>query len=112
MIVEAFRRLRAAGVLGMNLRNAEYIMRCNPRSAYPLVDNKVMTKRLAKDHGIPTPLLYQVISSHGDIAGLGRSLADRRSFVVKPARGTGGSGIILITDRRAEGYVTQRGDTI
>src|SRR5690606_11941482 len=34
-------RLRRLGVLGMNRRNADYIMRYNPRRLYPLVDNKL-----------------------------------------------------------------------
>ena len=38
------RQLRKGGVLGMNERNADYIMRFNPRRLYPLVDDKLLTK--------------------------------------------------------------------
>jgi alpha-L-glutamate ligase-like protein len=109
MILDGFRRLREAGVLGMNGRNAEYIMARNARSAYPFVDDKVLTKRLAEKFGIPVPELYSVVENHGSIAGLPRVLEGLREFVVKPARGSGGSGIILIRDKRAEGFVTQSG---
>ena len=112
MIFMAFRQLRTAGVLGMNRRNAEYIMRYNPRQAFPLVDDKVLTKRLAESHGLPTPPLYLVIEHHGDIRGLSAALSDRREFVVKPARGAAGSGIVLIVDRNAEGYVKSSGEVI
>jgi len=108
----AFKQLRTAGVLGMNRRNAEYIMRYNPRQAFPLVDDKVLTKRLAESHGLPTPPLYLVIEHHGDIRGLSAALSDRREFVVKPARGAAGSGIVLIVDRNAEGYVKSSGEVI
>ena len=108
----AFKQLRTAGVLGMNRRNAEYIMRYNPRQAFPLVDDKVLTKRLAESHGLPTPPLYLVIEHHGDISGLSAALSDRREFVVKPARGAAGSGIVLIVDRNAEGYVKSSGEVI
>jgi alpha-L-glutamate ligase-like protein len=101
-----------AGVLGMNRRNAEYIMRCNPRSSYPLVDNKLYTKTLAEKHRIPTPALYHVVEYHGDIAGLEHALRDRRNFVLKPARGAGGSGIVLVTDREGRGFVTQSGEVM
>jgi alpha-L-glutamate ligase-like protein len=107
-----FRRLRKAGVLGMNSRNADYIMRWNPRSSYPVADNKVLTKELAEKHQIPTPPLYYVIEHHGSIAGLEEALAGRREFVVKPARGSGGSGIILVKDLVARGFVTQSGEVI
>jgi len=112
MIFKHFWSLRKARVLGMNRRNAQYIMQYNPRSAYPLVDDKLLTKQLALKHGIPTPPLYHVISYHGDIAGFERALVDRQEFVLKPARGGGGSGIVLITDRRDGKFVTQSGKVI
>lgn len=112
MILGGFRRLEAAGVLGMNLRNAGYIMACNARSAFPLVDDKVQTKRLAERFGIPSPKLYHVIENHGSIAELPEGLADLPEFVLKPARGSGGSGIILVRGRRDEGFVTQSGRVV
>jgi alpha-L-glutamate ligase-like protein len=112
MIFEAFRRLKQAGVLGMNRRNADYIMRCNPRSFFPRVDDKVLTKKLAESFEIPTPPLYYVVDRYGDVAGLQEALQDVRKFAVKPARGSGGSGIILIRDCTEKGYVTQSGELI
>jgi alpha-L-glutamate ligase-like protein len=73
------------------------------------VDDKVLTKRLAEKFGIPTPELYTVVEKQGSIADLPRVLEGLSEFVVKPARGSGGSGIILITDKREEGFVTQSG---
>jgi alpha-L-glutamate ligase-like protein len=93
----------------MNSRNSDYILRCNPRSAFPLVDNKVLTKQLAGEHKIPIPPIYHLIEHHGDIAKLETKITGKRDFVVKPARGAGGQGIILITDRKAEDFVTPGG---
>lgn len=112
MVASAFRHFREMGILGMNRRNSEYIMRCNPRSAFPLADDKVLTKQLAGKYKIPTPSLYHVIRHHGDIPGLARIVEDKQSFVVKPARGAGGHGIILITGRKAVAYLKQNGDLI
>jgi alpha-L-glutamate ligase-like protein len=112
VIFKASQWLKEVGVLGMNRRNAEYIMRCNPRSAFPLVDDKVLTKHLAEEHQIPAPPLYHVIEHNGDIAKFEEKLGDQRDFVLKPARGGGGSGIILITDRMKDGFVTQSGEVI
>ena len=112
MIFRSPRQLREDGVLGMNRRNAEYIMRWNPRSAFPLVDDKILTKDLAESHGIPTPPLYIVIEYHGDIAGLIVALGDRREFVVKPARGAAGSGIVLVVDRTPKEFVKPSGEVI
>jgi len=112
MIFEAFRRLKQAGVLGMNGRNADYIMRCNPRSSFPLVDDKVLTKKLAESFQIPTPALYCVVERHGDVSGFQKALRGICQFAVKPARGSGGSGIVLIRDCSEKGYVTQSGELI
>lgn len=104
--------LRQFGILGMNRRNAEYIMRLNPRSSFPLVDDKLMTKRLAEAHQIPIPPLYHVIDYHGDIAGLEKVLSEHQDFVVKPARGAGGNGIVLITDHQASSFIKPSGEAL
>jgi alpha-L-glutamate ligase-like protein len=104
--------LHVAGILGMNRRNAEYILRCNPRSSFPFVDDKVMTKRLAVEHGIPIPELFHVVEQHGDIRHFEKKLGGRDEFVVKPARGAGGSGIVLVTGRTPDGFKKQNGEVI
>jgi alpha-L-glutamate ligase-like protein len=112
MILSAIRSLKEKGVLGMNCRNAEYIMRHNPRAAFPRVDDKVLTKKLAAEYQIPTPRLHHVFHHHGAIRDLGSVLGELREFVVKPARGTGGSGILLVMDRTSEGFTKSSGETI
>ena len=49
--------LKASGVLGMNARNYKIIAKNNNRRLYPLVDDKVQTKKLAAKAGINTPKL-------------------------------------------------------
>jgi alpha-L-glutamate ligase-like protein len=112
VILRALRQLREAGILGMNRRNAQYILSCNPRSLYPVVDDKVLTKRLAQAHGLPTPHLHHVVNHHGDIARLETMIGSLPEFVVKPARGTGGSGILLVVDRSPKGVVKASGEVI
>lgn len=111
-MIKALSHFRQLGLLGMNRRNAEYIMASNPRSTYPLVDNKIMTKQLAAEYNVPTPTLYYVIRHHGDLSDLKKIVGDLSRFVVKPARGAGGSGIVLITDRTSDGFVDQNGVAI
>lgn len=95
----AARRLRRAGVLGLNERNADYIARLNPRRLYPLVDDKVLTKRLALEAGMAVPDLYGVIANQGEVRTFPEIVRERESFVIKPARGSGGDGIIVVTGR-------------
>lgn len=99
MIFAAARKLRDAGVLGLNERNSDYIMRLNPRRLYPGVDDKVLTKKLSLDAGMAVPDLYGVINNQGEVQTFPDIVADRKSFVIKPAQGSGGDGIIVITGR-------------
>lgn len=92
-------RLKEAGILGLNRRNADYISRYNPRRNYPLVDDKLRTKELAASAGIAVPELYGVIEIEHQIRGLAALLAKHSEFVVKPAHGSAGDGILVIAGR-------------
>ena len=93
------KKLRQAGVLGLNERNADFITRLNPRRFYPRVDDKVLTKELAVAAGMAVPELYGVICNQGEVREFSDIVADRDSFVVKPAQGSGGDGILVVTGR-------------
>lgn len=101
--------LREAGIVGMNERNGRYISIYNPRRLYPLVDDKLITKQLAIDAGIAVPPLYYEISIEHEIHGLAEALQQYQSFVVKPAKGAGGDGIVVITGRHGEDFVRSSG---
>lgn len=98
------RRLRRIGLMGINARNAEYLLRYNPRKFYPRVDDKLITKKLALAAGLPVPDLYAVVRHEHEIAELHARLRDREQFVVKPAHGSGGEGILVLTGRRGDRY--------
>jgi len=91
-----WRRLRALGIMGMNERNGDFILRYNPRKRFPLVDDKRQTKSLALAAGIAVPDLYAVVEIEHQIAELRQSLAAYEDFVVKPAHGSGGEGILVV----------------
>ncbi|MEM6638263.1 MAG: alpha-L-glutamate ligase-like protein [Pseudomonadota bacterium] len=97
------RRLHTAGVVGINARNAEYVMRYNQRKLYPLVDDKLQTKRLAERAGMAVPDLYGVVRTQRDVQRLHETLRDLDGFVMKPARGSGGDGIVVIKDVSPKG---------
>ena len=95
----AARKLHEIGILGLNERNADYIARLNPRRLYPLVDDKVLTMKLALEAGMAVPDLYGVIAHQGEVRKFSEIVRDRESFVIKPARGSGGDGILVVTGR-------------
>ncbi len=95
------RQLRARGVLGINARNTDYVQRYNPRHLYPLVDDKLQTKRLALDAGIAVPALYGTMVTPGETKQFTDLVAAHDEFVLKPAHGSGGDGILVFTGRSA-----------
>lgn len=103
-LIRTARRLREIGLIGIGERNASYVLRYNPRKFYPRVDDKLLTKQLAIAGGLPVPELYAVVREEHEIAGLHEKLAGREQFVVKPAHGSGGDGILVITGRRGDKY--------
>jgi alpha-L-glutamate ligase-like protein len=93
------KRMRQAGVLGLNERNAKFISLLNPRRLYPRVDDKALTKTLALEAGMAVPELYGLISNQREVRSFSDIVGDRDSFVIKPAQGSGGDGILVVTGR-------------
>jgi alpha-L-glutamate ligase-like protein len=112
MIWRRWKELEAAGVLGINRRNADLIMPLNPRARFPVVDNKLLTKELALEHGVPTPPLYGAITTPHGLRELPQIVADHQDFVLKPAHGSQGDGIVVIVARRKDRYRTSSGRLI
>ncbi len=103
--------LRRLGILGMNSRNANYILTSNPRKNFPNVDDKIRTKRICESRGIPVPSTFAAISRNGDIPRWIDFVKDHSEFVLKPAHGSGGRGIIVIASHNDETFVTSGGST-
>ena len=108
-LVETARRLRRIGLMGIGQRNAEFVLAYNPRRNYPRVDDKLITKRLAIEAGLPVPELYAVVREEHEIEELHEKIAQREQFVVKPAHGSGGDGILVVTGRRGGKYRRSNG---
>ena len=102
-------KLHGKGVLGLNARNHSYVMKYNKRHSYPLVDDKLRTKKLAIEAGIAVPRLYGAVSAQHDLAGLHELLVTHKEFVIKPAHGSGGEGVLVIDGMRKDLFVKPDG---
>lgn len=98
-MLKVYRQLHKEGVLSINRRNSDYVLRYNRRKLYPLVDDKLKTKRLALNASIAVPALYELIDTEHQIKKIDQLLSPYSDFVIKPARGAGGDGILVITNR-------------
>ncbi|WP_409524069.1 alpha-L-glutamate ligase-like protein [Nitrincola sp. MINF-07-Sa-05] len=112
LLTQRWQALRAAGVLGMNERNISYIGAYNDRSLFPLVDDKLKTKVLAQKYRISTPQLLGVIRTQGDIAQLESQIRGAEGFVIKPSKGSGGKGILVILKQEDGRFQKSSGDWV
>jgi alpha-L-glutamate ligase-like protein len=105
-------KIRRKGIMGMNQRNHSFIGRYNDRSKYPLVDDKLKTKIVAKKHGASTPTLIGVIENQFSVKGIHKMVENWPGFVIKPAQGSGGKGILVITSHKDGTYTKPSGATV
>ncbi len=92
-------KLARMGIMGLNRRNADYTLMYNPRKFYPLVDDKLRTKEIALGAGLAVPELYTVVKTEHEIRDIHDKLKARPDFAVKPSRGSGGNGILVVSGR-------------
>ncbi len=101
--------LREMGVVGINMRNARFLLPNNPRRLYELVDNKLRTKALAEEHGMNVAETYGVVRTPHDANRVDKMLNGNESFVIKPTRGSGGKGVLVIDGKNGKNFVKPSG---
>ena len=101
--------LRELGVVGINMRNARFLLPNNPRRLYDLVDNKLRTKALAEAEGMCVAETYGVLRTPHDANIVEKILKGREAFVIKPTRGSGGKGIMVIDKRIGKNFIKPSG---
>ena len=86
-------------LLGMNARNLDYIRPYNRKKAKKLADDKILSKRMLKKGGIPVPKLLAKIRTVEELENFDWSSLPS-SFALKPNRGYGGGGIMVVYGRK------------
>ncbi|MDC7231769.1 MAG: alpha-L-glutamate ligase-like protein [Spirochaetales bacterium] len=104
--------LKKRGIMGMNMRNGHYIGRYNNRKLYPLVDDKLKTKSIALEAGITVPDLIAEMDSNYQLKHLDSYLEGHNGFAVKPAKGSGGKGILVILKREGDQFFKPSGEAV
>lgn len=104
--------LKKRGILGMNRRNVQYIGTFNDRKNFPLVDDKLKTKGIAEKAGIAVPRLIGTIRYQAELKTLSKRLESLKKFVIKPAQGSGGKGILVIVNRNKDNFIKPNGEHI
>jgi alpha-L-glutamate ligase-like protein len=100
-------------ILGMNARNHLYTSLHNSPQAKEIANSKLLTKSTLRKAKLPTPKLFRVFREDRDIEKFDFTKLPE-TFVVKPNKGLGGEGIIVVEDKLDdEGqWMTAQGETI
>ncbi len=86
-------------ILGMNARNLDYVRPYNHARGKRIADQKLLCKRILAEKSIPVPKLIGKIKTYQDIERFDwASLPE--SFALKPNRGFGGEGILVVYARK------------
>lgn len=105
-------RLWRNGVVNLNKRNADFILPYNERRYYPLADDKLLGKELAQKAGINVPTLYGKLEYPHEVKNY-RDITDKHSeFVVKPAHGSGGDGILVVVGKAGDYFCLADGSAL
>lgn len=90
---------KSGGLLGMNARNLGYIRPHNRRRSRDIADNKLLCKRVLRKHNLGAPLLLGTVKNHEALERFDWSTLPA-SFALKPNRGFGGEGILVVYGRQ------------
>ena len=94
--------MRVTNILGLNSRASLFTGKYNSRKAKNIANSKIQTAKIMKANNIPTPQIVKKFKKYEDINNFDwNSLPDR--FAVKPSRGLGGDGIIVIKKKLKNG---------
>lgn len=79
----------------MNARNLLFIRPYNSKESRKIADNKLLSKKILRKAGIPVPELLGKVRNTQELESFDWNSLPK-SFVLKPNRGLGGEGIVVI----------------
>ena len=99
--------MQSSEILGLNARGNLFSYPYNNASAKEKANSKLATKRALKKADVPVPDIYaKFVTPHALVSFDWSKLPD--AFALKPNRGLGGEGIIIVKKRSADavGWIT------
>ena len=105
--------MKTSAILGRNARYQLYSMIYNSAKGKSIAASKIRTKRYLKKEGIPIPEIFAIFKKPQDILGFDWSKLPS-SFVLKPNKGLGGNGIIIVKKKSedGDGWITTLGKKV
>lgn len=96
--------VKTSHILGLNARNKLYEP-LNPRSANRFGTSKLRAKFFLQKHGIAVAQLFAKIERFEDLSNFDWT-ACGATFVIKPANGSAGKGVLVLKKKKSESFWT------
>ncbi len=94
--------MKISSILGLNARTQLYAYRYNSRRGKSIADSKILTARTLAREEVSHPKIYKKFRNPNDVLSFDwDSLPDK--FALKPNKGLGGGGIIVVKKRATDG---------
>jgi alpha-L-glutamate ligase-like protein len=94
--------MKIPSILGLNARTQLFAYKYNTKRGKSIADSKIQTARVLRKAGVPHPEIYKKFKDPQDALEFDwNSLPDK--FALKPSRGMGGEGIIVVKRRLKDG---------
>lgn len=104
--------MKLSSILGLNARTQLFAYKYNTRRGKNVADSKLQTARMLKEAAVAAPAIYKKFKTSEDVYDYDwNKLPDR--FALKPSRGLGGAGIIVVKKKLvAGGWLTTQKERI
>ncbi|MDQ7051068.1 MAG: sugar-transfer associated ATP-grasp domain-containing protein [Enterobacterales bacterium] len=96
-------------VLSINERNRNLVYARNDKQLLKLAADKLASKQKLAALKVPIPRTLLAITSLSELTQLDDFLAQQQSFALKPNQGSQGNGILIITDRIKNDFISAGG---
>lgn len=90
--------MKISHILGLNARSRLFSYTYNPRQGKRIAASKILTHRVLRKFDIPGPKLIKIFRNPTDIVNFDWASLPA-SFALKPSRGLGGEGIVVVKKR-------------
>lgn len=99
--------MRLSSILGINARNKLFALGHNSYRTKNIARSKILTKRVLARQGVVVPEVYKVFKDTRDVFLFNWAHLPS-SFALKPSKGMGGEGIIVVKKKSldGEGWIT------
>jgi alpha-L-glutamate ligase-like protein len=102
--------MKISSILGLNARTQLFAYKYNSKRGKNVADSKIQTANVLRKAHVAGPKIYKKFKKSEDVFDFDwSSLPDR--FALKPSRGLGGEGIVVVKKKAADGkgwFTTQK----